>query len=88
MISIYSNGQQAHCFRNPHSCISLIAMMFITNRDILHTKILQRNIDIQDKHPTYIRFGFTKQFALCLVDSDDTLDSLFASDMAIGRYVF
>ena len=29
-----------------------------------------------------------KQFASCvLVDSDDTLDSLFASDMAIGRYV-
>ena len=29
-----------------------------------------------------------KQFASCvLVDSDDTLDSLFSSDMAIGRYV-
>ena len=27
------------------------------------------------------------QFASCvLVDSDDTLDSIFASDMAIGRY--
>lgn len=29
-----------------------------------------------------------RQFASCvLVDSDDTLDSIFASDMAIGRYV-
>ena len=29
-----------------------------------------------------------RQFASCvLVDSDDTLDSLFSSDMAIGRYV-
>ena len=29
-----------------------------------------------------------KQFASCvLVDSDDTLDSIFSSDMAIGRYV-
>ena len=29
-----------------------------------------------------------KQFASCvLVDSDDTLDSIFGSDMAIGRYV-
>ena len=28
-----------------------------------------------------------RQFASCvLVDSDDTLDSIFASDMAIGRY--
>jgi ribonucleoside-diphosphate reductase alpha chain len=29
-----------------------------------------------------------KQFASCvLIDSDDTLDSIFSSDMAIGRYV-
>jgi ribonucleoside-diphosphate reductase alpha chain len=29
-----------------------------------------------------------RQFASCvLVDSDDTLDSIFASDMAIGRYI-
>ena len=28
-----------------------------------------------------------RQFASCvLVDSDDTLDSIFASDMSIGRY--
>ena len=41
--------------------------------------------------PTPIMAGVRtplKQFASCvLVDSDDTLDSLFASDMAIGRYV-
>ena len=29
-----------------------------------------------------------RQFASCvLVDVDDTLDSIFSSDMAIGRYI-
>ncbi len=41
--------------------------------------------------PTPIMAGIRtplRQFASCvLVDSDDTLDSIFASDMAIGRYV-
>ena len=41
--------------------------------------------------PTPIMAGVRtplRQFASCvLVDSDDTLDSLFSSDMAIGRYV-
>ena len=41
--------------------------------------------------PTPIMAGVRtpmKQFASCvLVDSDDTLNSLFSSDMAIGRYV-
>ena len=41
--------------------------------------------------PTPIMAGVRtplKQFASCvLVDTDDSLDSLFASDMAIGRYV-
>jgi ribonucleoside-diphosphate reductase alpha chain len=41
--------------------------------------------------PTPIMAGVRtplKQFASCvLVDSDDTLDSIFSSDMAIGRYV-
>ena len=41
--------------------------------------------------PTPIMAGVRtplKQFASCvLVDSDDTLDSIFSSDMVIGRYV-
>ena len=41
--------------------------------------------------PTPIMAGIRtplRQFASCvLVDSDDTLDSIFSSDMAIGRYV-
>ncbi len=41
--------------------------------------------------PTPIMSGIRtplRQFASCvLVDSDDTLDSIFSSDMAIGRYV-
>ena len=42
-------------------------------------------------YPTPIMAGVRtplRQFASCvLVDSDDTLDSIFSSDMAIGRYV-
>ena len=41
--------------------------------------------------PTPIMAGVRtpiRQFASCvLVDSDDTLDSIFSSDMAIGKYV-
>jgi ribonucleoside-diphosphate reductase alpha chain len=56
---------------------------------------VKRYYDAISKHkiniPTPIMAGVRtplRQFASCvLVDSDDTLDSIFASDMAIGRYV-
>ena len=56
---------------------------------------VKRYYDAISKHkinvPTPILAGVRtplRQFASCvLVDSDDTLDSIFTSDMAIGRYV-
>lgn len=56
---------------------------------------VKRYYDAISKHkiniPTPIMAGVRtplKQFASCvLVDSDDSLDSIFSSDMAIGRYV-
>ena len=56
---------------------------------------IKRYYDAISKHkiniPTPIMAGVRtplRQFASCvLVDADDTLDSIFSSDMAIGRYV-
>ena len=56
---------------------------------------VRRYYDATSRHkiniPTPIMAGVRtplRQFASCvLVDSDDTLDSIFSSDMAIGRYV-
>ena len=56
---------------------------------------VKRYYDAISKHkiniPTPIMAGVRtplRQFASCvLVDADDTLDSIFSSDMAIGRYV-
>jgi ribonucleoside-diphosphate reductase alpha chain len=56
---------------------------------------VKRYYDAISKHkiniPTPIMAGVRtplRQFASCvLIDSDDTLDSIFSSDMAIGRYV-
>ena len=56
---------------------------------------IRRYYDAISKHkiniPTPIMAGVRtpiRQFASCvLVDSDDTLDSIFSSDMAIGKYV-
>ncbi len=56
---------------------------------------IQRYYNAISKHklniPTPLMGGVRtplRQFASCvLVDSDDTLDSIFSSDMAIGRYV-
>ena len=56
---------------------------------------VRRYYDAISRHkiniPTPIMAGVRtpiRQFASCvLVDSDDTLDSIFSSDMAIGKYV-
>ena len=54
-------------------------------------KILRRNLKHKINIPTPIMGGVRtpiRQFASCvLVDIDDTLDSIFSSDMAIGKYV-
>ena len=55
-------------------------------------KILQRNQQTQNQHSQHQSWVGVRtplrQFASCvLVDADDTLDSIFTSDMAVGRYV-
>ena len=83
-------------FETPQFMYMLIAMTLFQNYD------KEGRLDYVKKYydaistfkisiPTPIMAGVRtplRQFASCvLVDSDDTLDSLFSSDMAIGRYV-
>jgi len=88
-----SNGQ---VFETPQFMYMLIAMTLFQNynqeKRLNYVKryydaISQFKINI----PTPIMAGVRtplRQFASCvLVDSDDSLDSIFTSDMAIGRYV-
>ena len=71
--------------------ITLFAEYPFTSR----LEYVRKYYDAISKHkiniPTPIMAGVRttlRQFASCvLVDSDDTLDSIFSSDMAIGRYV-
>ena len=88
-----SNGK---VFETPQFMYMLIAMTLFRNYDE------DRRLDYVKRYydaistfkiniPTPIMAGVRtplRQFASCvLVDSDDTLDSIFSSDMAIGRYV-
>jgi ribonucleoside-diphosphate reductase alpha chain len=88
-----SNGQ---VFETPQFMYMLIAMTLFQNYDEdrrldyvkrYYDAISQFKINI----PTPIMAGVRtplRQFASCvLVDSDDSLNSIFTSDMAIGRYV-
>ncbi len=83
-------------FETPQFMYMLIAMTLFQNYDEdrrldyvkrYYDAISQFKINI----PTPIMAGVRtplRQFASCvLVDSDDSLDSIFTSDMAIGRYV-
>jgi ribonucleoside-diphosphate reductase alpha chain len=88
-----SNGE---VFETPQFMYMLIAMT------LFHKYDEDRRLDYVKKYydaistykiniPTPIMAGVRtplRQFASCvLVDSDDSLDSIFTSDMAIGRYV-
>jgi ribonucleoside-diphosphate reductase alpha chain len=90
-----SNGQ---VFETPQFMYMLIAMTLFRNYDVEDG----RRLDYVKKYydaistykiniPTPIMSGVRtplRQFASCvLVDVDDSLDSIFSSDMAIGRYV-
>ena len=88
-----SNGQ---VFETPQFMYMMIAMTLFQNYTTdkradyvkrYYDAISQYKINI----PTPIMAGVRtplRQFASCvLVDSDDSLDSIFTSDMAIGRYV-
>jgi ribonucleoside-diphosphate reductase alpha chain len=83
-------------YETPQYMYMLIALTLFAEYP-LATRLdyVKRYYDAISKHkiniPTPIMAGVRtplRQFASCvLVDSDDTLDSIFSSDMAIGRYV-
>ena len=83
-------------FETPQFMYMLIAMtIFAEYPRETRLSYVKRYYDAISKHkiniPTPIMAGVRtplRQFASCvLVDVDDTLDSIFSSDMAIGRYV-
>ena len=83
-------------YETPQYMYMLIALTLFAEYP-LATRLdyVRRYYDAISKHkiniPTPIMAGVRtplRQFASCvLVDSDDTLDSIFSSDMAIGKYV-
>ena len=83
-------------FETPQYMYILIALtIFADYPKETRLSYVKRYYDAISKHkiniPTPIMAGVRtplRQFASCvLVDVDDTLDSIFSSDMAIGRYV-
>ena len=83
-------------FELPQFMYALISMtIFAEYPQETRLSYVKRYYDAISKHriniPTPIMAGVRtplRQFASCvLVDVDDTLDSIFTSDMAIGRYV-
>ena len=87
-----SNGQ---VFETPQYMYLMIAVTLFQNYKENRLDYIKRYYDAISRHklniPTPIMAGVRtplRQFASCvLVDADDTLDSIFTSDMAIGRYV-
>ena len=83
-------------YETPQYMYMMIAVTLFQNYpDTNRLYYVKRYYDAISKHkiniPTPIMAGVRtplRQFASCvLIDSDDTLDSIFSSDMAIGRYV-
>jgi len=83
-------------YETPQFMYILIAMTIFAKYPIeKRLDYVRRYYNATSKHriniPTPIMAGVRtpiRQFASCvLVDSDDTLDSIFSSDMAIGKYV-
>ena len=88
-----SSGQ---VYETPQFMYMLIAMTMFAEYDRgTRLNYIKKYYDAISKHkiniPTPIMGGVRtpiRQFASCvLVDIDDTLDSIFSSDMAVGRYV-
>ena len=88
-----SNGE---VYETPQYMYMMIALTLFQNYPTeTRLEYVRRYYNAISKHkiniPTPIMAGVRtplRQFASCvLVDSDDTLDSIFSSDMAIGRYV-
>jgi ribonucleoside-diphosphate reductase alpha chain len=88
-----SNGQ---VYESPQFMYMMIAVTIFANysKDV-RMSYIRKYYNAISKHkiniPTPIMAGVRtplRQFASCvLVDVDDTLDSIFSSDMAIGKYV-
>ena len=83
-------------FETPQYMYILIAATLFADYPVeTRLSYVKRYYDAISRHkiniPTPIMAGVRtplRQFASCvLVDTDDTLDSIFSSDMAIGRYV-
>ena len=82
-------------YETPQYMYIMIAVTLFQNYKENRLDYIKRYYDAISKHkiniPTPIMAGVRtplRQFASCvLVDADDTLDSIFTSDMAIGRYV-
>jgi ribonucleoside-diphosphate reductase alpha chain len=83
-------------YETPQFMYMMIALtIFAEYPKEIRMSYVRRYYDAISKHkiniPTPIMAGVRtplRQFASCvLVDIDDTLDSIFSSDMAIGRYV-
>jgi ribonucleoside-diphosphate reductase alpha chain len=88
-----SNGE---IFETPQYMYMMIALTLFSEYPLSsRLDYVRRYYNAISKHkiniPTPIMAGVRtplRQFASCvLVDTDDTLDSIFSSDMAIGRYV-
>ena len=83
-------------FESPQFMYMMIAVtLFVEYPKEKRLSYIKRYYDAISKHkiniPTPVMAGVRtplRQFASCvLVDIDDTLDSIFSSDMAIGKYV-
>ena len=82
-------------YETPQFMYMMIAVTIFANYSTDRLGYIRRYYNAISKHkiniPTPIMAGVRtplRQFASCvLVDVDDTLDSIFSSDMAIGRYV-
>jgi len=87
-----SSGQ---VYETPQYMYMMIAVTLFQDYTEDRLSYVKRYYDAISKHkiniPTPIMAGVRtplRQFASCvLIDSDDTLNSIFSSDMAIGRYV-
>lgn len=82
-------------YESPQYMYMMIAVTLFQNYTDNRLEYVQKYYNAISKHkiniPTPIMAGVRtplRQFASCvLVDVDDSLDSIFTSDMAIGRYV-
>jgi len=82
-------------YESPQFMYMMISVTLFQNYTDNRLDYIKKYYDAISKHkiniPTPVMAGVRtplRQFASCvLVDADDTLDSIFASDMAIGRYV-